>query len=69
MTFDNTDKGILFQNKDRSKDTDPHYRGNLNIGGTEYWLTGWKKDTNAGPALSLSIRPKKRTPGETPQRP
>lgn len=55
--FDNTNRGILFGNDRKEKDTQPDYRGKLNVEGKEYWISGWDKQTKAGPGISLSIQP------------
>lgn len=46
MAFDNTNKGVLFKN-DKTKDTQPDYKGSVNVGGVDYWFSGWIK--TAGP--------------------
>lgn len=53
--YDNTNKGILFEVEDPKSNKHPTYRGTLNVGGEEYWISGWDKDTKKGPALSLAI--------------
>lgn len=51
--------GSIFANKRKEKDAHPDYQGSIKIGGTEYWLSGWKKTTNSGePWISLAFKPK-----------
>lgn len=57
--YDNTNRGVLFHQANKPKDTYPDYNGNINVDGEEYWLSGWKKmDRNGNPLLSLSIKKK-----------
>ena len=57
--YDNTNRGVLFNNTDRTSDKQPDCRGNLNVGGVEFWLSGWRKVSKNGlHYLSLSIQPK-----------
>lgn len=51
--------GSLFRNKDKEKDTHPGMTGSAKIGGVEYWVSSWRKETKNGePWLSLSFKPK-----------
>jgi hypothetical protein len=54
--FDNS--GLLFRNHDKETDKHPDYKGSLTIGGTEYWLSAWLKDSKRGKFMSLSVKPK-----------
>jgi uncharacterized protein (DUF736 family) len=57
--YDNTNRGALFKNNDKTEESQPDYRGNINCGGTEYWLSAWLKTSKAGMKyMSLSIKPK-----------
>jgi hypothetical protein len=56
--FDDTNRGILFKNDRKESDKHPDYKGSVNVDGRDYWLSGWRKDTQKGPALSLSVQPK-----------
>jgi uncharacterized protein (DUF736 family) len=57
--YDNTDRGALFRNDDKTDEKHPDYRGNLNVGGTEYWLSAWLKTSKNGVRyMSLSIKAK-----------
>ena len=58
--YDNTDRGGLWINKRKEKDTHPDYTGSINVGGVDYWLSAWKKySPNSGEAfLSISIKKK-----------
>lgn len=59
MQYDNSNSGVLFKNDRKEKDTHPDYKGSINVDGTEYWLSGWKKQSKDGtPRLSLSLKPK-----------
>lgn len=54
--YDNTNRGILFVNDRKEKDTHPDLKGSININGVEYWLSGWNKETQKGSAISLSVK-------------
>lgn len=57
--YDNTDRGSLFTNKKKENDKHPDFNGSLNVNGTEFWISAWKKESKAGEKfLSLSVRPK-----------
>ena len=59
MTYDNTNKGALFQSKNKKTENHPDYDGSINIDGKDYWLAGWRKTSkNGAQFLSLSIKPK-----------
>jgi hypothetical protein len=61
MGYDNTNTGALFKNNDKTEENEkwPDYRGNINVDGTEYWLSAWLKTSKAGMKyMSLSIKPK-----------
>lgn len=58
--YDNTNKGVLFVN-DKERDSQPDYKGSININGEEFWLSAWiktPKDRNKDDFLSLSVTPK-----------
>ena len=57
--YDNTNRGALFKNDRHQGDSDPEYKGSLNVGGVEYWLNAWINVSKAGAKyMSLSVRPK-----------
>lgn len=58
MSYDNTNSGVLFKNDRKEKDTHPDYKGSINVGGTEYWLSSWIKTGQKGKFMSLAITPK-----------
>lgn len=60
MEYDNTNSGALFVNDNKTKDSQPDYKGNFTDGnGVEFWVSGWKKVSKNGSAfLSLSFTPK-----------
>lgn len=54
---DNT--GSLFVNDRKQQESHADYQGSIMVGGVEYWLNGWKKQTRNGKSwLSLSVKPK-----------
>lgn len=63
--FDDTNRGILFKNDRKENEKHPDYKGTLNVDGVEFWISGWRKDTKKGPALSLSVQPKQEARRET----
>lgn len=69
MVYDNTDRGALFKNKDRESDKHPDYQGNINVGGQEYWLSAWLKESKAGEKyMSLSVKAKDAPRGQKPRK-
>ncbi len=61
MTVSNLNRGAIWPNKNRTKETHSHYSGYINVNGEEFWLNGWKKDPNSAenaPTMSFSILPK-----------
>jgi uncharacterized protein (DUF736 family) len=76
--FDNTNRGALFKNDRKEKDTHPDYKGSLNVGGVDHWLDAWlKTDKNGKKFMSVSVKPKEQRqaaapsapPSRAPQRP
>ncbi len=59
MAYDNTNGGALFKNDRKEKDSQPDYRGNLDVCGVSYWISGWIKNSKEGKRyMSLAIQPK-----------
>ena len=62
--YDNTNTGALFKNDKEGNDKRPDYKGKIDIGGREYWLSAWvrtKKD-GSGKYLSLKAEAKDQPP-------
>jgi len=54
--YDNTNRGVLFDNDRKETDSHPDMTGTLNIDGVEHWFSAWWKDSDSkGEYLSLSI--------------
>lgn len=58
--YDNTNTGALFTNDKGDNPKRPDYKGNLNVNGVEYQLSGWNRQSKkSGESfLSLKIEPK-----------
>jgi hypothetical protein len=58
--YDNTNRGVLFKNDPQGNPKRPQYRGSLNVGGTEYNLSAWIKESKktGDKFLSLSVEAK-----------
>ena len=63
--YDNTNRGSIWKNEKKEKDTHPDFTGSLNVEGMEYWVSAWKRKPDASdkaPALSFSIKQKEDSP-------
>ena len=60
MQYDNSNRGVLFKNDRKEKDTHPDYKGSYTDGnGAEFWLSAWiKKDKNGNSFMSFSTTSK-----------
>ena len=66
---DNTNRGAIWRNEKKEKDTHPDFTGSLDVDGVQYWVSAWKRKEDAGPkspALSFSVKPKEEA--QAPQR-
>ena len=51
--------GSLFKNERKTEQNHPNLQGSAKIGGVEYWVSGWTKETkNKEKWVSLSFKPK-----------
>lgn len=54
--YDNTNRGVLFENDRKETENHPDMNGTININGVDHWFSGWWKQTRSGSEfLSLSI--------------
>lgn len=69
MTYDNNNRGSIWKNDRREKNTHPHFTGTATVEGREYWVSAWKREDGANPkspALRFSFKPKDETPRREP---
>ncbi len=65
MSYDNTNRGQIWKNDKKEKDTHPDFKGSVNVEGVEFWVSAWKRKPDAhpkAPALSFSIQKKEDKP-------
>jgi hypothetical protein len=64
MSCSNTNRGQIWSNERKKKETHPDFKGSVNVKGEEYWITAWKQKGGANPDklnLSFSVQPKDET--------
>lgn len=66
--YDNTNRGVLFKNERKTKDTQPGYTGSLNVDGVEYFLDAWVKEGQKGKFFSVSVKRKDKQAEPAPAR-
>jgi len=71
MAYDNSNSGILSRNDRKEQPNHPDFKGQINVGGVDYWLSGWVKERNdgSGKFFSLSVKPKDAPPAQKPAQP
>lgn len=52
-------RGSIFRNDKKQKDTDADYKGDAVINGQEVWINGWLNEGKNGKYLALSFNEKK----------
>ena len=71
-SYDNTNRGAAWGNKEKTKDTQPDLKGSINVEGKDYWVSVWKRkaDANpAAPAISFALTEKENQAVEPPAEP
>jgi len=54
--YDNTNTGALFKNDKKGNEKAPDYKGKINVGGKEYKLASWIRESKEGVKyMSLKI--------------
>lgn len=63
--YDNNMTGIISRNDSKEQPNHPDYKGNCEVDGVQYWLSGWIKQRKDGQGsfLSLSFKPKDQQTG------
>jgi hypothetical protein len=60
MEYDNTNRGVLYRNENKQQENHPEYTGSLNVGGKEYWISGWVKESKKDGKKFFSLSVKKK---------
>lgn len=63
--YDNTNRGQIWPNQRKERDTHPDFTGTANINGVEHWVSAWKRKPDANPkapSLSFSFKVKEEAP-------
>ena len=54
--YDNTNSVVIFKNNKKEKDTQPEYKGTVNVEGKEYEISLWVKEGKNGKFFSGTIK-------------
>jgi hypothetical protein len=58
---DDSNKGAIWKNDKKEKDTHPDWKGSINVEGVDYWLSGWSRkqgDNPKSPSVRFSVQRK-----------
>jgi len=67
--YDNTNRGGIWKNDKKLTDNHPDFTGSLDVEGVEYWVSAWKRKSDANgkaPALKFSIQKKEEAQSKPP---
>ena len=56
--YDNTNSGAIFVNDKGDNEQRPDRKGSLNVEGVDYWISGWIREKNGKPYMSLKVERK-----------
>ena len=59
-TYDNTNSGAIFVNDKGDNPKRPDRKGSLNVEGVEYWISGWMREKDGEPYMSLKVERKEK---------
>ena len=66
--YDNTNRGVLFVNREKKTEKSPDFSGSLDVAGIQYNLSAWKKQSKKGTSfLSVSVSKKQEIEQKPPQ--
>ena len=58
-------QAVLFKNDRKQTPTHPDWTGDIHLDGTDFWLSGWVKESKKGAKyLSISVGQEKKPKGE-----
>lgn len=60
--------GVLFKNDKKEEPKHPDYKGNITVGGKDYWLSAWIKEGKSGKFMSLAMNPKEPRAEDAPKK-
>jgi hypothetical protein len=60
--------GVLFKNDKKESEKHPDYKGNITVGGQDYWLSAWIKEGKSGKFMGLAVSPKEEYKPKTSER-
>jgi uncharacterized protein (DUF736 family) len=67
-TYDNTNRGVLFRETEKQSDKHPDYTGKLNVGGKDFYIAGWLKESKKKTKfLSLQVKPAEQQVSREPE--
>ena len=67
--YDNNMRGLISKNDRKTEDKHPDIKGQCEINGTEYWISGWQKERKDGTGkfYSLTFQAKNDAPRPMPE--
>lgn len=59
--YDESNRGAIWKNDKKEKDSHPDWKGSINVEGVDYWLSGWSRkqgDHPKSPSVRFSVQRK-----------